>query len=93
LGFESNIYLWIVSKLRLFKYRRNATVELKDFWKVKIPKETKVLYVFLRDPFMQKLEGKLSKEAPKGMQLICYTFKLPNKKPEKVDGPLFVYSY
>lgn len=92
IGYETNPYLWLVSKIRLLKYGEQANVYYKNFWKIEIPKDTKLLYVFLRDPFMKKLELKLEKEGFKGT-LISYAFELPNKKPSKQHRAMTVYKY
>lgn len=92
IGYETNPYLVLVTKWRLRKYGDSAKVYWKNFWKVELPTDTKLLYVFLRDPFMKRLEKKLASEKFKGT-LVSYAFELPNKKPNKKERAMTVYNY
>ena len=61
-GYEANPFIFLVAKLRLFKYK-NAKVKLANFWRVSFPEDTEVVYVFLLDRYMVKLDKKMKEEA------------------------------
>ncbi len=94
-GYEINIVLFLICKLRLWRYK-NAEVKLKNFWRVDFPEDTEVVYVFLLDRFMVKLDEKMkseSKRLDKDLTLISYVFKIPNKKQLKEIGGVRLYRY
>lgn len=90
-GYELNPLVWLVAWLRCFRYK-NAHVHLKNYWNVDLPKETKGIYVFLLDPFMERLDKKLGQEA-EGVKLVSYTFKIPGKKSIATKNALNLYKY
>lgn len=94
-GYEINVILFLICKVRLLKYK-NVEVKLSNFWQVDFPKDTEVVYVFLLDKFMSKLDRKMTNEAKrlnKKLSLISYTFKIPDMKTDnEVDG-VRLYEY
>jgi SAM-dependent methyltransferase len=103
-GYEVNPFLYLVCKLRLRNYT-NAEVKLSNFWKTDFPKDTEVVYVFLLDKFMLRLDEKMRAEAKRlgsfdklrtterRLSLVSYVFRIPGKKTVKeVDG-VVLYSY
>lgn len=64
-------------------------------WQTKWP-EVQGVYAFLHTRFMQKLDTKLVSEYSKNgkhILLASYAFTVPNKKPFKELGALFLYKY
>ena len=53
LGYEINPYLFLISKIRLHKYRKIAKVKLSNFWDQSLPTETSTVFVFLLDKYME----------------------------------------
>ena len=92
-GYELNPFVWLVSWVRTIRYRKNITVKLGNFWNKKLPLNTKAVFVFLLDPYMQKLDKKLQSELKPGGLVISYTFKIPQKKPIKEVDALYLYQY
>jgi hypothetical protein len=69
---------------------------LGNFWVKDFPKDTEVVYVFLLDKYMPKLNLKMedeSKRLNKNLSLISYIFEVPGKEVEKRVGGLRFYSY
>lgn len=94
-GYEINIILFLIVKYRLLKYK-NAEVKFGNFWNKDFPTGTEVVYVFLLDKFMNKLDKKMQSEAKrlnKDLTLVSYVFKIPSKKPVKKVGGVRVYEY
>ncbi len=94
-GYEANPLLFLLAKLRLARYK-NAEVKLSNFWKADFPNDTEVVYIFLLDRFMVKLDKKMQKEANrlgKNLKLISYVFEIPGRKATLEDGGIKIYAY
>jgi hypothetical protein len=92
-GYELNPLVWLVSKLRTLRFSKQIKVQCVNFWQKPLPKNTKGVFVFLLDPYMTRLDEKLTAELPHGGTLASYTFKIPGKEPSKSEGPMFIYRY
>ncbi len=92
-GYELNPFVWFVSKLRTLRFGKQVHIYCRNFWNIPLPKNTKGVFVFLLDPYMVKLDQKLSKELAPGGRLASYTFKIPHKKVSVCEGALFLYRY
>lgn len=80
-GYEINPFLWVVSKIRTYKYKDLVQVKMRDFWGQPLPKDTRLLFVFLQDQYMSGLVDKLNNEASPGLQVVSFNFKIPTLKP------------
>ena len=87
-GYELNPLVWLVSKARTYKFGSQVTIYCRNFWKIRLPQNTKGVFVFLLDKYMAKLDNKFIKELPEGSLLVSYTFQIPDKKPRKVKDAL-----
>lgn len=95
-GYELNPILCLVSKVRCWKYRQQVHIYWGDFWKVDFPAETKGVYVFLLDRFMEQLGKKLEQQSQKlgaPLTVVSYTFQIPGHKPHAQKGALFRYDF
>lgn len=94
-GYEFNIFVALVARYRLRKFPA-AQVRSENLWKVSFPEDTEVVYVFLLEKFMKRLDEKMKSEAKrlkKDLTLISYVFKIPGKKPIRENGGVRVYLY
>jgi hypothetical protein len=91
-GYELNPIMWVISKVRLWKYRRLATARFGDFWSKPIS-EADVIFVFLHSRFMKRLDKKITQEARKKVKLISFAFEIPGKQPVVKKDGLYVYEY
>lgn len=94
-GYEFNIFVSIIARFRLRKFPE-ARVRSENLWNVCFPEDTEVVYVFLLEKFMAKLDKKMKSEAKrlgKDLTLISYVFKIPGKKPIKEIEGVRVYRY
>lgn len=95
-GYEINPFLVLLTKLSLIN-NKLAKVELGNYWKINLPKETTVVYVFTieRDAF--KLEKYLQKQVKlvnaKKLKVIVFGLNLPNKKPIKTTDSSQIYLF
>lgn len=93
IGFELNPLVFAVSYVRTLPYRSLVRVKFGNFWNAKLPEDTKGIFVFLLDPYMEKLDKKLKTELKKGTKLVSYTFTIPGKKSLKTKDALKLYTY
>jgi SAM-dependent methyltransferase len=94
-GYEFNIFVSFIARFRLRKFPM-ANVRSENLWKVSFPDDTEVVYIFLLEKFMKRLDEKMQSEAKrlkKDLTLISYVFKIPGKKPIKEVGGVRVYEY
>jgi predicted RNA methylase len=91
-GYELNPIIYVVAKLRCFRYRKDITIKFGNYWSVDLRRADGV-YVFLLDRFMTKLDQKLSKELKPGTSLVSYSFKIPGKKIINEKSGLYLYTY
>lgn len=92
-GYELNPFLVWYSRIRL-RGLPQASVRLDDFWRVALPDQTAVVFVFLAHPFMNKLLRKLDHEAARlgrPIILMSYGMELPGHTPWRKKGGLLAY--
>lgn len=91
-GYELNPFVWAVARFRTRKFHKTVTIYCRNFWQYPLPKETKGVFVFLLDTYMQKLDEKLQHELKDGV-LLSYAFRVPGKKVVAEKGACFLYRY
>ncbi len=92
-GYELNPILYLISWLRIRKYRTLATVHFGNYWRKQWPPVDGV-FVFLHTRFMQKLHTKVIEySASHPVLLVSFTFEIKEKKPIKSHSGLFLYDY
>lgn len=90
IGYEINPILVAIARLRTLRYHKSIKIYLRDFWQVKLP-EVDVIYVFLIERYMQKLEDKLMKEIKQPTVVVSHVFTFPHLKPIKRNQNTTVY--
>lgn len=91
-GYELNPILYMICKLRLWRYGDKAQVIYGNFWNKDWP-QADVVFTFLLDRYMSRLDDRLNSYEHKPVKLISYAFKIPNKKPKKSKNGVFMYIY
>lgn len=91
-GYELNIFLWLLSKLRLHKYHKLVQINLKSLWQADLSKANAV-FIFTAQPFVKRLNKKFLKELKPDSYVISYGFELPDRKPTKKIGAALVYQF
>lgn len=89
-GYEINPLLCLVAYARSFKYRKFIKIRWRNFWGQSLPRAD-VIYVFLIERYMTRLENKLQTEITKPTMVISYVFKLPNLKTAQKTRNAFIY--
>lgn len=93
-GYEINPLLVAISWLRCLPNRKLVRVMWKNFWLVKLPPNTKAIFVFSAGPYLQRLVKTLSKLAGNQageLRVISYGFELPGLKLQKSKDGLHLY--
>ncbi|MDB5181256.1 MAG: hypothetical protein JWP13_19 [Candidatus Saccharibacteria bacterium] len=91
-GYELNPLLALIAWLRTLKYKGHVRVVWGDFWNKQWPPH-QAIFVFLLDPFMQKLDTKIIQSSSKPVKLVSFAFQIPSRKPKASKDGLFVYEY
>ncbi len=93
-GVELSPVLAFIGWLSLGSVRRKASIRWGNYWRMELPDDTTVVFVFLAEPYMEKLRLYLEAEAlrlDRMLTLVSYGFELPGYRPIKTDGALLVY--
>lgn len=100
-GYELTLYPYLWSRVRILLNKVNVVVFRKNFFDVNL-KEADVVFCYLFPKIMKKLEPKFEAELRPGSRVVSYSFKLPNRKPDKEIvtnddntelGRIYVYNY
>ena len=95
IGYELNPWMYGVSKLLCAKYK-NIDVQYANIWKVTLPKETTVVYVFFAERYMKRLEATLQRHVDKhntNIDVISLGFKFSQRKEMVTQGALYLYRF
>lgn len=95
IGYELNPLLVLVSKFLGRRKSKLITTKWGDFWFVKLPPETTLVYVFINGRDMKRLERYLRAHVARSkrpLTIISYSFRLPpSMKVQKTLGPMHLY--
>ncbi len=94
IGYELNPFLVFMAWF-LGRNYKNQTTRWSDFWLVRLPAETTLVYVFINGRDMKRLERYLKAHVVRTrrpLTIISYSFKLPSSVPlQKNVGPMHLY--
>ncbi len=91
-GYELNPVLVLYSKIITFKYRSKVQVKWGNYWKEEWP-DADVVFVFLLQRYMQKLDQQIIQRYSKGVKLISFAFKIPGKAIRRQKKGMYLYDY
>lgn len=91
-GYELNPLLVVYSKILNWKYRKQVKVIWGNYWKKSWPPADGI-FVFLLQPYMEKLDQKIAKDCKKGVKLVSFAFTVDSRKPTKTKDGLYLYNY
>jgi 16S rRNA A1518/A1519 N6-dimethyltransferase RsmA/KsgA/DIM1 with predicted DNA glycosylase/AP lyase activity len=92
IGYEINPFVYLVSLIVTWRYRKLITIHLADFWQTKLP-PADAIYVFLIDRLMPKLDQKLTADVSRPTPVVCFVFKIPGRKPISENRNATIYEY
>jgi len=93
-GVELNPILVIITWWRLRRVRQFASVRCSNFWRYALPDDTTCVFVFLAEPFMERLKRYLESESKRlghPITLVSYGFSLPGYTPVRTADAVLVY--
>jgi hypothetical protein len=95
-GTEINILPYVIARTKIFFLGSLARMKFESFFDQDIS-DAHVVFCFLTERTMKKLEPKLKTELKPGTRIVCYTFPFPTLKPTKIipikgNWKLFVYT-
>jgi len=92
IGYELNpllvAYSWLITR----KYKRQIKVVWGNYWRRTWP-DADGIFVFLLDPYMNKLNKKIIQNYKKPIKLVSFAFKLPNRSEDAEKNGLYLYKY
>lgn len=91
-GYELNPLLVIYSRIKTIKYRKNIRIIWGNYWRKQWPKADGI-FVFLLQPYMEKLDKKIEQNYHDEIKLVSFAFKVPNKKISKEIKGMYLYIY
>ena len=91
-GYELNPLLVIYSWLLTLRYRKQVNIKWGNYWNRKWPPADGI-FVFLLQPYMEKLDAKIIKDCQKGMKLVSFAFTIDSRPPAKTNDGLYLYKY
>jgi hypothetical protein len=92
IGYELNPALVLWSRLINWRYRHYITVHWGNYWRHPLP-ITDGIYVFLLNPYMEKLDKKITQEITQSVKVVSFAFAIPGKKPIKDLNGMMLYHY
>jgi hypothetical protein len=91
-GYELNPLLVLYSLVKTHKYRSQIKIIWGNYWKKTWP-EADGIFVFLLDPYMNKLNTRIIQTYQNPIKLVSFAFKLPNRVEDKEKHGLYLYKY
>lgn len=92
IGYEINPLVFIVAWLSCLRYRKLVKIRLANFWLVSWP-PADVIYVFLIERYMPKLDCQLQARIKHPVQVVSYVFQIPGRQAVRSTNNAWVYSY
>jgi SAM-dependent methyltransferase len=92
IGYEINPVLYLVSLVVCWRYRKLVSIKLGDYWHVNLP-AADIIYVFLLDKYMARLDRKLTSELSRPTRLVSFVFQVPDKTAVRSSRNTFIYDY
>ncbi len=82
IGYELVFWPYWWARFNVWKSGAPVKILRRDFFKADL-KEADVVFCYLFPETMVKLEAKFQNELKPGSRLVSYSFKLPNRQPDK----------
>ncbi|MDL2342247.1 MAG: class I SAM-dependent methyltransferase [Patescibacteria group bacterium] len=92
IGYELNPLMAAVAWLRTRRYGKQVQIRCANFWQPNWP-PADAIFVFLLPKYMTKLDNKVMQQYPKGVKVISFAFRIPNREPKNTLNGVFLYKY
>lgn len=94
LGYEINPFLVAVSRLLSYRHKHLIHIKLADFWQVKFPSKTTIVYTFGESRDIQKMYNKVQRESTrlaKPLRFVSYGFTIDGVEPLAKKAAMTIY--
>ena len=93
-GYELNPLLVIYTKITTWRQRDQIKVYWGNYWRRNWPPADGI-FVFLLQPYMEKLDRKIVSEYVKGVKLVSFVFTIESRRPavSRPKAGLYLYKY
>lgn len=91
-GYELNPLLVVYSRLITWRYHDQVRVVWGNYWHQTWPPADGI-FVFLLQPYMEKLDQKITEDCTGGIKLVSFAFTIPSRKPTKSKNGLHLYTF
>jgi hypothetical protein len=92
IGYELNPILAGYSWLRTWRYRHLVSVKCASYWRGVLP-QCDAMYIFLLQPYMARLDHKLTHELITPTPVLSFVYTFPGRKPHKQQKGLHLYMF
>lgn len=91
-GYELNPLLVLYSRVITWRYRKQVSIVWGNYWHKTWPPAAGI-FVFLLQPYMEKLDQKIRRECGAGTRLVSFAFTINSRKPAKTRTGLYLYRF
>jgi hypothetical protein len=92
IGYEINPLLAWYSRLLCLRYRRLVQVRNTNYWHEVLPAADGV-YIFLAEPYMDRMAAKLSAELPRRVPVVSFAFEFSKLHPRHSERGMHLYYF
>ncbi len=92
IGYEINPFVWAAAQLLCWPHRKLVSVRLGNYWTMQWP-QADVVYVFLIDRYMIKLDQALRKRLDRPTRVVSYVFEIPGVTAVRSTNNARLYYY
>ena len=92
IGYELNPFLVIYSRVLNLRYRGLIHIKLENYWQSILP-PCDGIYVFLLNPYMTRLDAKLTREIQRPVKVLSFAFPIPTRVAVTEQNGLLLYVY
>ena len=92
-GYELNPVMALIAWARTRRFKGQVRVVWGSFWDQPWPAEATGIFTFLHPRFMKRLDKKITQSNLLDVKLVSFAFEIPDKKPLKYNGGVFLYQY
>lgn len=91
-GYELNPLLVIYSRLITWRYRKQIKIVWGNYWHKDWPRADGI-FVFLLQPYMEKLDKRITQYKYKPVKLVSFAFTIDSRQTSKKNEGLYLYTY
>jgi SAM-dependent methyltransferase len=91
-GIEVSPFLYVISRARTWKYRKQVRILWGNYFTTKWP-EADGVFGFIIQYQMRRLDERIQEWHTKPVKVASFAFRIPGKTPIDEEGGVFLYEY